>query len=93
MNPYPDRQQAVAAWKELAEMDPDTSELIELIALSLASCGFKAMDALHLAAAVDAEADVFLTTDHGILRTSIVDRPMQVVDPIDFLKQYGDRKK
>jgi len=49
--------------------------------------GLKNLDALHIACAVAAEADYFLTTDKGILKKSELIRDVQVKDPIDFIRE------
>lgn len=46
------------------------------------------MDALHLACAITAGADFFLTTDKGILRKMEQDKRIRVLD--SFHKSYPD---
>jgi len=46
------------------------------------------MDSLHIACAIHAGADFFLTTDDGILKKSIpVTQDLRITDPIDFIKE------
>jgi predicted nucleic acid-binding protein len=55
----------------------------------LQALGFQAYDALHLACAESAAADVFLTTDDRLLRTarrSVNELRIGVANPLDFEK-------
>ncbi|MEZ5602177.1 MAG: hypothetical protein R3F36_15165 [Candidatus Competibacteraceae bacterium] len=45
------------------------------------------MDALHLAFAVTAKADAFLTTDKSILKKAAVVQSVRIQDPIDFIRE------
>ncbi|MEZ5580200.1 MAG: hypothetical protein R3F40_12770 [Candidatus Competibacteraceae bacterium] len=49
--------------------------------------GLKKMDALHLACAVTAKADAFLTTDKSILKKAAVVQSVRIQDPIDFIRE------
>jgi predicted nucleic acid-binding protein len=53
----------------------------------LANDGLKAMDSLHVASAIEAGAVCFLTTDKQILRKMKSDSRIQVLDPVDFIRQ------
>ncbi len=86
-NPDPERQAAICEWKRLAEIDLATTEAVEDIATTLASLGLKPMDALHLASAIEAGADCFVTTDKQILRKMKGSRQIQVLDPVDFIRK------
>lgn len=44
------------------------------------------MDALHVASAIYAHADYFLTTDKALLRKMKQDPRIKVLDPIDFVR-------
>ena len=51
--------------------------------------GLKQFDALHVACAVAAGADYFLTTDKGILNKSELIKDVQIKDPIDFIREIS----
>jgi predicted nucleic acid-binding protein len=42
---------------------------------------------LHIACAITAKADYFLTTDKGILKKSQMVSDIQIKDPIDFIRE------
>lgn len=85
-NPDINRKLLVADWGKLSSIDVNVSEKIEKLAESLALIGVKPMDALHVACAIEAKAEYFLTTDKALLRKMIQDSRTQVVDPVDFIR-------
>ena len=95
-NPDEERSKSILAWKRLAETDLDTTPAIEQIAVQIERLGLKTVDALHIASAIAANADRFLTTDKGILgkmkaapdeTVTPVLTTMIVMDPIDFIRE------
>ena len=87
-NPDSKRQEAITAWIPLAEINLGLTNEIEAAAELLSKSGLKAMDALHIASAITAEADVFLTTDKGILRKGANQKELRVFNPIDFVRDW-----
>ena len=83
-NPFPERREAIAAWKNLAaaNVSSETAELLD-IAEELQRQGVKAMDALHVACASVAGCDRFLTTDRRLLRARTEGVVLQ--NPVDFV--------
>ncbi len=47
------------------------------------------MDSLHLACAIKANTDYFLTTDDGVIKKAIHIQNIQIVDPIGFIKEVS----
>jgi len=45
------------------------------------------MDSLHIACAIFAKADYFLTTDDKVVKKANIISNVKIVDPIDFIKQ------
>ena len=86
-NPDSAREAAIAAWKSLAEVDVAITVIVENLATTLANDGLKPMDSLHVASAIIAGAVCFLTTDKQILRKMKSDSRIQVLDPVDFIRQ------
>ena len=86
-NPDSARKSAIAEWKTLAEIDAATTTAVEQLASTLAGNGLKPMDALHIASAIEAGAGYFLTTDKQILRKMKGDKRLQVLDPVDFIRE------
>ena len=51
--------------------------------------GVKSKDALHVACAVDAKCDYFLTTDDRILKKLKNFEDIAVINPLSFISFYG----
>jgi len=67
-NPDPERRHDVTALLALAKEVVVPHEAVAERAVALERLGFAPFDALHLASAEQGNADVFLTTDDGLLR-------------------------
>lgn len=59
-------------------------EEVQDIALSIIKSGIKEMDALHIASAILAKSDYFITTDDKILKYN--DYRIKILSPCDFIK-------
>ena len=51
--------------------------------------GIKKLDSLHLACAIKANTDYFLTTDDGVIKKAKYIKNIQIVDPIGFIKEVS----
>jgi predicted nucleic acid-binding protein len=84
LNPFLERKNRIALWKERSKIFCVENEMILDEAEHLREIGVKFFDSLHVACAVFMECDYFLTTDdrlHGKPVTSI-----RVIDPIEFIR-------
>ncbi len=84
-NPFDERRLAVCGWKGRALVDIAESPGIVIRAKEFVKEGLRPKDALHLACAVDAKSDVFLTTDDGLLRFGKGREGVRVMNPVDFV--------
>lgn len=85
-NPYEEKRQVIAPWKRIAsEYIAEESEEILTFAESLSEKGIKTYDALHIACAVSAECDFYLTTDKKLLNTPIPE--IKILNPIAFVNE------
>lgn len=88
-NPYEEKQQAISPWKDIAsECVSNESETILSFAESLAEKGIKTYDALHIACAVSASCDFYLTTDKKLLNTPI--KEIKIISPITFVNEMEE---
>lgn len=86
-NPFQERKEQIAKWNKYAIVDVDEcQELIE-IAIRIKLKGITDIDSLHIACAVNANADYFLTTDDGILKKIELVEGVKIIDPIGFIKE------
>ena len=91
-NPDMNRKVAVGDWRKIGFVDVSVSTRVEGIADKLALIGVKPMDALHVACAIEAEAEYFLTTDKALLRKMAKHDSLRVVDPVDFIRVLEETK-
>jgi predicted nucleic acid-binding protein len=87
-NPFNERKHSISEWKKLSITDCNLCEEISNKAVNLLNIGLRQKDASHIACAIYAEADFFITTDKKILN-----KPVQgiiLINPIDFVRRYLD---
>ena len=89
-NPFEERSFKIAEWKELASHKVEINDEIIHKARAYMEKGLRQKDAAHIACAVHANVDYFITVDKKILNKLI--RDITVIDPVDFLRriQNGD---
>ncbi len=85
-NPFEERRVAVAAWKNRAVIDVnETPEVLET-AQDLLTIGLRSKDALHVACAVEASCQYFLTTDDALLKKLQHYDGISGLDPTAFIR-------
>ena len=70
-----------------SKTDIEEDEKLVDIATRVNQHGIKKMDSLHMACAITAGADYFLTTDDEILKRAIHIQGIRITDPIGFIKE------
>jgi len=86
-NPFKERREAVSSWRNLAICDVDErSEVVDL-AKRYTRLSLKPRDSLHVACAVVAGCEAFLTTDRGVLGKRDQIREIRILDPPAFLTE------
>jgi predicted nucleic acid-binding protein len=86
-NPFSDRQNAFSDWKTIAVVDIDPTIRILNKGIEFNKQNIKRKDALHLACAIEAKCEYFLTTDKKILNKNITE--IKVINPLDFVRHLG----
>lgn len=86
-NPYEDRKEIVKGWKKYSATDIVEKDGVLDRAGFLNSKGFRKLDSLHIACAIIANCDYFLTTDDNILKLSETIKEIKIDDPIGFIKE------
>ena len=89
-NPFLDRKSQIIKWKEIAKIDIDVSEDIVKRANEIMKKQIKAKDSLHIACAIEAKCNYYITTDRKVLNKSIDD--IIIINPVDFVGMTGDEK-
>ena len=89
-NPFKERHFAIKQWRKLSIMDIEENELILQNAFNLTKLGLKSKDALHVACAMFAKCDFFITTDSEILKKIKKYPKICVISPIEFIYLFKD---
>jgi predicted nucleic acid-binding protein len=92
-NPFFDRQLSFMKWKNIAVVDIDPTERILIRGREIMQRNIKQKDAIHIACAIKAECDYFLSTDRKVLNKTIPE--IKLINPLDFIRQFyieGDEK-
>ena len=86
-NANPDEivQQEIYDWRNKAYIKVDRSDTLIKAAQKIKESGFGNKDALHIASAIEAEADYFITVDKSILKKRNFIENIKIVDPIEFI--------
>lgn len=85
VNPYDDRRTAIGGWRDIAVLDIDVSEKIVELANRIKLKGVKRKDSLHLACAITAKCQYFLTTDKKLLNKNFDE--IIIINPLDFVRE------
>jgi hypothetical protein len=84
-NPSGDRCSAIAVWKDEAVVDIEESAAILQRAHEIAGRGAHTKDAIHVACALAASCDFFITTDDRILKVMAGFTGIGTVGPAQFV--------
>ena len=84
---FRERKEQIEQWRKYSKIDIQEDVELLNIASKIRLQGIQKMDSLHIACAIKAKAEYFLTTDDGILKKSMPVKNVRIVDPIDFIKE------
>lgn len=86
-NLFQERKVRIKGWNKYAILDiEETPEIIETAKL-VNQKGLRKIDSLHIACAIFAKCEFFLTTDDKILKRVNLVADINVNDPIGFIKE------
>lgn len=88
MNPFEEKKQAIEPWRNIAKINVSENKRIIEKAEELEKEGLKAFDALHIAAALSAKCEYFLTTDKKLINHEV--KGICVMNPITFIAEQED---
>jgi len=83
-NPFSDRKNQILKWKNIAIADVSASEKVIALANDIKKRNIKPKDSLHLACAIEAKCNYFITTDGKILNKSIEN--IIIINPVDYIR-------
>ena len=82
-NPFVEKQNTIAAFKQYASEIAVHSQIIDTAAEKLQKLGIKPFDALHIACAIHTGCNYFLTVDDKILKKQV--QGIAITDPVAFV--------
>lgn len=89
-NPFEARREAILDFSKHAIDIISANQKVLHKASEIKATGLKEKDTLHIACAIYAECDYFISTDDRILKYT--DDKIKVIDPIDFIKIWEGAK-
>ncbi len=89
-NSSDEKRLSIQSWKQLAIQNILENEAVLTRMESLEELGFKSLDALHISCAIEGKADIFLTTDNGILTRKNLVKEIRLMNPIHFFEEKQD---
>lgn len=90
LNPFEERRNAIQKWRKLAVDDiSETPELMQYAKFFL-NLGIAQKDALHVACALMANADYFLSTDDKFLKKLKKQDKINGINPVEFIGVIND---
>ncbi len=91
MNPFQERKIAIAKWNKYAFCNLEENKTILKNAKSLNTIyNIKAKDSLHIACAIEGNADYFLTTDIFLTKRLKDYSTIRVVNPLEFINSQNN---
>lgn len=84
-HPFPERAASILLWRNLAQVRIGETEQVLDQGRSLSRLGIKPFDALHVACAIAARSDLFVTTDDALLRKLRDFQKLMVLSPGEAL--------
>ena len=86
-NLFRERKEQIEQWRKYSKIDIEEDVELLNLASQIRRHGIQKMDSLHIACAIKAKAEYFLSTDDGILKKSMLVKNVRIVDPIGFIKE------
>ena len=86
-NPFDFKRVAIQDWENVAKEIVKENEDILKYANQLKAEGLGTKDALHIACAIYAKADYFVTTDDKVLNKNV--DLINIISPIDYINRKG----
>ncbi len=92
-NPYKNRKAFVDKWEKLSKLYIEPTDEIILKSESFQKFGIKEKDSVHIACAIKAACNYFITTDYLILKKGKNIKEINILNPLEFITFLGGTKK
>lgn len=88
-HPVIETQHEIAQWRHYAKIEIEASDTILQQAQEMMQHGIHLKDALHVACALLAKVDFFITTDRKLLKKLAAINVVNAVNPIVFIEEHN----
>ena len=92
-NPNKGKKKLIEKWEKLCKLYIKENENILSGIEILEKIGVHGKDTVHIACAVNAEADFFITTDYKLIKNCTGVSFIQVINPVDFIKNIEEKNE
>jgi predicted nucleic acid-binding protein len=89
-NPHKEQRKNIQEWKNKANSYIVPSEIIFKKSMELESKGIHKNDVIHIACAINSNADYFITTDYDLIKKQI--NEIKIINPIEFIYEMEGRR-
>jgi len=85
-NPYKEKRESIIEWRSISTKNIKPTEKIRKYANELQNLyGIKPKDSLHIACAIEAKCEYFLTTDKILMRKAMKLKEIKAINPLEFI--------
>jgi len=91
LNPKIEVKNKISEWQLLALKDLNESERICKKGTEFHEMGLGLKDSLHIACAIEAKVDYFITVDKGILKKNNIIKEIKIIHPVEFILETGGK--
>ena len=86
-NPFEEKRNAIEKWQKFAVVNIEETEQLIDRAKHFVTVGIKPKDALHVSAAIEGQADCFITTDDRLLKKLALIDEIRAENPVDIVEE------
>jgi predicted nucleic acid-binding protein len=84
-NKFEDRRNTIYDWKKIAKMHCVENDSLLQYSENLKKMQIRTKDSLHIACAVDAKSDYFITTDKQLFKLKL--KEIKIINPLNFINE------
>lgn len=87
-NPFQERKETIQRWKAKAIVDVEETSAILDQAKQFQALGLRSKDCLHVACAIAAACDYFISTDDALVKRGATIQQIKIRNPLQFVQEH-----
>ena len=87
-NIFESKRAAIAQWEKVSVRFVEKSDSITVLVRQIAAVGIKPADSLHIACAITAQCNYFISVDNRVLKYQ--DNRIIICNPVDFINKESE---